>query len=48
MSNQTRLAIVFVRRAGMEHVIVNGTPVVGNARLVEGVSPGLGIRAPIR
>lgn len=33
---------------GMEHVIVKGTPVVSNAKLVEGVSPGQGIRAPIR
>jgi dihydroorotase len=31
---------------GMMHVIVNGVPVVRNARLQEGVAPGQGILAP--
>lgn len=31
---------------GMPHVLVNGVPVVRDAAIVEGVSPGKGIRAP--
>jgi N-acyl-D-aspartate/D-glutamate deacylase len=32
---------------GIQHVIVNGVSVVENARAVEGVLPGKGVRAPI-
>jgi dihydroorotase len=31
---------------GIQHVIVNGVPVVAGGRLVEGVAPGTAIRAP--
>ena len=31
---------------GIQHVIVNGVPVVANGRLVEGIAPGLAVRAP--
>jgi hypothetical protein len=31
---------------GIEHVIVNGVPVVANGRAVEGVTPGKPVRAP--
>lgn len=31
---------------GIEHVIVNGVPVVSNARAVEGIIPGTAVRAP--
>ncbi len=31
---------------GIQHVIVNGVPVVADGRLVEGVAPGLAVRAP--
>ena len=31
---------------GIEHVVVGGTPVVERSEVVEGVSPGMGIRAP--
>ena len=30
--------------AGIVHVLVNGTPVVRNEKLVEGVAPGRGVR----
>ena len=32
--------------AGIQHVIVNGVPVVANGQLVDGVAPGLPVRAP--
>ena len=32
--------------AGIRHVIVNGVPVVANGQPVEGVTPGLAVRAP--
>jgi cytosine/adenosine deaminase-related metal-dependent hydrolase len=32
--------------AGMHHVIVNGVPVVMKGQVVEGVAPGLAVRAP--
>jgi N-acyl-D-aspartate/D-glutamate deacylase len=32
---------------GIRHVIVNGVPVVSNGKLVEGVRPGLPVRAPV-
>jgi N-acyl-D-aspartate/D-glutamate deacylase len=32
---------------GIQHVIVNGVPVVANGRAVEGVAPGRAVRAPI-
>jgi N-acyl-D-aspartate/D-glutamate deacylase len=32
---------------GIQHVIVNGVPVVTNARPVEGVTPGKPVRGPI-
>ena len=31
---------------GIQHVIVNGVPVVAKGQLVEGVAPGLAVRAP--
>ena len=31
---------------GIQHVIVNGVPVVANGQIVEGVAPGLAVRAP--
>jgi dihydroorotase len=31
---------------GMSHVLVNGVPVVRNGAVQEGISPGMGIRAP--
>ena len=31
---------------GITHVLVNGVPVLTGGRLVEGVAPGLGVRAP--
>jgi len=31
---------------GIQHVIVNGVPVVANGQLVEGVAPGRAVRAP--
>jgi dihydroorotase len=33
--------------AGIAHVIVNGVPVVSNGKIVEGVTPGKAVRAPI-
>jgi dihydroorotase len=33
---------------GIVHVIVNGVPVVTNGQLVEGVTPGRAVRAPVR
>jgi N-acyl-D-aspartate/D-glutamate deacylase len=33
---------------GMRYVIVNGTVVVNDGKAVPGVSPGKGIRAPVR
>jgi N-acyl-D-aspartate/D-glutamate deacylase len=36
-----------VQPDGIRHVVVNGVPVVSNGKLVEGVSPGLPVRAPI-
>ena len=33
---------------GLNHVIVNGVPVVSNSKLEEGALPGKGIRAKIR
>jgi dihydroorotase len=32
---------------GIEHVLVNGVPVVANGQAVEGVAPGKAVRAPI-
>ena len=32
---------------GIEHVIVSGVPVVQDARIVEGVLPGAGVKAPL-
>ena len=32
---------------GIQHVLVGGVPVVSNGRLVEGVAPGRGVRAPV-
>ena len=34
--------------AGIQHVIVNGVPVVANGEAVEGVVPGKAVRAPIK
>jgi dihydroorotase len=34
--------------AGIEFVVVNGVPVVSRGRAVEGVAPGVAIRAPGR
>ena len=31
---------------GMEHVIVGGVRIVDGGRVVEGVAPGVGVRAP--
>ncbi|HEV7484101.1 MAG TPA: amidohydrolase family protein, partial [Thermoanaerobaculia bacterium] len=33
--------------AGIQHVIVNGVPVVADGRAVEGVAPGRPVRAPL-
>jgi dihydroorotase len=33
---------------GIEHVIVNGVPVVANGRAIENVAPGKPVRAPVR
>jgi dihydroorotase len=34
--------------AGIEFVVVNGVPVVSRGRAVEGVAPGVAVRAPGR
>lgn len=33
--------------AGIQHVIVNGVPVVANGQPLDGVTPGLAVRAPV-
>ena len=33
---------------GFQHVLVNGAPVVKDGRLLEGITPGRPIRAPVQ
>lgn len=34
--------------AGIQHVLLNGVPVVRDGKLVEGVMPGRPVRAPVK